>query len=212
MRQLQANITLHAVRCAVPQETPIPPAGLFWGALQTNTRGPETWKSCNSIWSWGFVEDLLTCHSPHWWNMPASVLNHKPLAQELRSKGSGSIFSCWTLSWWQKGVSAEVGINTLPGWSRCSGLWKPCQSRCSWPETQYVPPALSSSSWKGAEHSLQLWQCSKHREWLQQCLHSCLWQYAWVFTILLQKYKIALEGVLPPNVYLLIFSEVSCRN
>lgn len=137
--KLTLTVTLHAVRCIAPQETPIPPEDLFWGALQTNTQGPETWKCCNSIWSWGLVEDLLTCHSPHWWNMPASVLNHKPLAQELRLKESGVIFNCWTLGWWQKGVSVEVGINTLPGWSRWFGFWKPCQSRCSWPETQYFP-------------------------------------------------------------------------
>lgn len=76
-------------------------------------------------------------------------------------------FSFWTLGWWQKGVAVEVGMNTLPGWSRWCGLWKPCQSRCSWPETQCCP-----QQWLGGSRAFTpaVTMCPKHREWLQQCL------------------------------------------
>lgn len=187
MRQLQANINSDITcckMCSTPGDTDTTTGPVLRGFADKH---PETQKSCRGIWSWGFVEGLLIWHSPHWWNMTASVLNHKSLTQEWRSRESGSIFSFWTLGWWQNGVSVEFGTNTLSGWSRWSGLWKPCQSRCSWPETQHFPLPLSSNGWKGAEHSLQLWQCVLSTGNGCSSASSPASDNVWVFTILLQK-------------------------
>lgn len=163
--------------CSTPGDTNTTTGSVLRGFADKH---PETQKCCNGIWSWGFVEDLLTCHSPHWWIMPASVLNQNSLAQESSLRESGSVWG-----WWQKGVSVEVGINTLPGWSRWSGLWKPCQSRCTWPETQFFPTSTVQQWLEGSRaFTTAVTMCSKHREWLQQRLHSCLWQYVWIFTLL----------------------------